>query len=99
MIRPLLRWWLVLFIEARVLSPNIRREAIPQRPILRGEASTSYPDKRWSSPAKGSSGDAVLGSMVTAVLLVLVFLHRYGNLCLMPRDSSPALASLAPKRK
>ncbi len=29
----LLWWWLVLFIEARVLFPNIRREGIPQRPI------------------------------------------------------------------
>ena len=33
MIRPLLWWWLALFIEARVLFPNIRREGIPQRPV------------------------------------------------------------------
>jgi hypothetical protein len=32
-IRPLLWWWLVLFIEAPVLFPNIEREGIPQRPI------------------------------------------------------------------
>ena len=34
---PLPRWWLVLFIEALVLFPNIRREGIPQRPILQGD--------------------------------------------------------------
>ena len=28
-----LLWWLVLYIEAWVLFPNIRREGIPQRPI------------------------------------------------------------------
>ena len=65
----------------------------------RETTSTSYPDKRWSSLAKGSGGDAAVGSAVTSVLLVLVSLHRYGNLGLMPRDSSPALVSLAPKRK
>ena len=32
----LLWWWLVLFIEALVLFPNIEREGIPQRPILKG---------------------------------------------------------------
>ena len=30
---PLLLWWLVVFIEALVLFPNIEREGIPQRPI------------------------------------------------------------------
>jgi hypothetical protein len=34
-----------------------------------------------------------------AVLAVLVLLHENGNLWLIPRDSTPALASLAPKRK
>ena len=29
----LLWWWLVLFIEALVLSPNIEREGSQQRPI------------------------------------------------------------------
>ena len=62
-------WWLVLLIEAQVLSSNIEREGSQQRPIQKGTASTSYPDKRWPSPAKGSGGDAVLGSMVTFVLL------------------------------
>ena len=33
----LLRWWLVLFIMALVLFPNVRREGIPQRPILKGD--------------------------------------------------------------
>ena len=33
---PLLLWWLVLFIEARVLFPNIEREGIPQWPSLKG---------------------------------------------------------------
>ena len=33
-----------------------------------------------------------------SVLAVLALLHLYGNLCLIPRDSAPALASLAPKR-
>ena len=28
-----LLWWLVLFIEALVLFPNIEREGMPQRPI------------------------------------------------------------------
>ena len=46
-------------------------------------------------------GDAVLGSTMTSALPSsgLVSLHQYGNLCLMPRDSSPMLASLASKRK
>ena len=35
---PLLRWWLVLFIEALVLFPNIEREGIPQRPSLKGDS-------------------------------------------------------------
>ena len=29
----LLLWWLILFIEALVLSPNIEREGSQQRPI------------------------------------------------------------------
>ena len=64
---PLL-WWLSLYIEALVLFPNIEREGSQQRPIREGTTSTSYPDKRWSSPAKGSGDDAVLGSMVTSIL-------------------------------
>ena len=40
-----------------------------------------------------------MASAVTSALLVLVLLHQYGNLCLMPRDSSPALSPLAPKRQ
>ena len=40
-----------------------------------------------------------MGSTVTSALLVLVSLNRYRNLCPMPRNSSPALASLASKRK
>ena len=31
--RPLLLWWLALFIEALVLFPNIEREGIQQRPF------------------------------------------------------------------
>ena len=65
---PLSLWWLVLFIEALVLSPNIEREGSQQGQFLKGTTSKSYPDKRWSSPAKGSGGDAVLGSTVTFVL-------------------------------
>ena len=43
---PLLLWWLVLFIEALVLFPNIEREGSQQRRAnLKGVASTSYPDK------------------------------------------------------
>ena len=30
---PFLRWWLVLFIEAPVLFPNIEQEGIPQWPF------------------------------------------------------------------
>ena len=30
---PTLLWWLILFIEALVLSPNIEREGSQQRPI------------------------------------------------------------------
>ena len=48
----------------------------PQRPIWRGTTSTSYPDKRWSSLAKGSGGHTVVGSVMTSVLLALVSLHR-----------------------
>ena len=33
MIRPPLLWWIALFMEALVLSPNIEREVIQQRPI------------------------------------------------------------------
>ena len=40
-----LLWWLVLFIEALVLFPNIEREGSQQRPIWKGTASTTYPDK------------------------------------------------------
>ena len=51
---------------------------------------------------KDYGGDAVVGSAVTSILPTCSpwsFLHQYRNLCLMPRDSSPAPASLAPKRK
>ena len=37
MIRPLLWWWLVLFIEALVLFPNIEQEGIPQWPNSKGD--------------------------------------------------------------
>ena len=43
------------------------QEEIPQRPIRRGTTSTSYPDKRWSSPAKDSGGDTIVGSVVTSI--------------------------------
>ena len=33
----LLLWWLVLFIEALVLSPNIECEGIQQRPNSKGD--------------------------------------------------------------
>ena len=33
----LLWWWLVLFIEALVLFPNIEREGIPEWPNLKGD--------------------------------------------------------------
>ena len=36
-IRPLLLWWLVLFIEALVLFPNIEREGSQQRPNSKGD--------------------------------------------------------------
>ena len=42
---PFLLWWLVLFLEALVLSPNIEREGRQERPIRKGTASTAYPDK------------------------------------------------------
>ena len=32
-----LLWWLVLFIEALVLFPNIEREGIPQWPNSKGD--------------------------------------------------------------
>ena len=34
---PFLWWWLVLFIEALVLFPNIEREGIPQWPNSKGD--------------------------------------------------------------
>ena len=37
-ISPFLWWWLVLFIEALVLFPNIRWEGIPRRPDLKGDS-------------------------------------------------------------
>ena len=45
LIRPLLWWWLVLFIEALALFPNIEQEGILQRPNSKETTSTSYPDK------------------------------------------------------
>ena len=36
-IDPLLLWWLILFIEALALFPNIEWEGIPQRPDLKGD--------------------------------------------------------------
>ena len=42
---PLLLWWLILFIEALVLSPNIDQEGSQQWPIQKGTTSTAYPDK------------------------------------------------------
>ena len=100
--RCLLLWWLVLFIEAQVLFPNIERDGSQQRRAnLKGAASTSYPDKSGLRLRK-ALGWRRLGlhdDLRLAVLLVLVSLHQYGNLCLMPRYSSPVLASLAPKRK
>ena len=33
----LIWWWLVLFIEAMVLFPNIEQEGMPQRPNLKGD--------------------------------------------------------------
>ena len=39
------------------------------------------------------------GASLRSVLLVLVLLHRNGNLCLMPRYSAAALAPFAPKRE
>ena len=43
---PLLYGWLVLFIEALVLFPNIEREGSQQwRANLKGAASINYPDK------------------------------------------------------
>ena len=46
MIRPLLGWWLVLFILALDLFPNIEREGSQQwRANLKGTSSISYPDK------------------------------------------------------
>ena len=37
-------WWLVLFIEALALFPNIEQEGIQRRPFWKGTSSTSYPD-------------------------------------------------------
>ena len=34
---PSLRWWLVLYIEARVLFPNIRRERDPTTANFKGD--------------------------------------------------------------
>ena len=65
--RCLLLWWLSLYIEALVLFPNIEREGGQQRSFCKGIASTSYPDYRWSSTAKGTGDDAILGSTVTSV--------------------------------
>ena len=36
-ISSVLWWWLVLFIEALVLSPNIEREGFPQQPNSKGD--------------------------------------------------------------
>ena len=65
---PSLLWWLVLFIEALGLFPNIEWEGRQQRTFQRGTSSTSYPDESWSSTAKSTGDDAVLGSTVTSIL-------------------------------
>ena len=41
---PLPCGWLVLFIEALVLSPNIEREGRQQLAILKGNSGYTYPD-------------------------------------------------------
>ena len=38
LLSPFPLWWLVLFIEALVLFPNIEREGIPQRPSLKRDS-------------------------------------------------------------
>ena len=40
----LLWWWLVLYIEALVLFPNIEREGRQQLAILKGNSGYTYPD-------------------------------------------------------
>ena len=95
-------WWLVLFIEALVLFPNIEREGIPQRRDLKGDSQYKLILTKGGlrlPKVLAMTPSWVHGDLRLAVLLVLVSLHRYGNLYLMPRDSLPALAPLAPKRK
>ena len=62
-------------------------------PFWRGTSSTSYPDQRWSSAAKSTGDDAVLGSTVTSVLPLcwswsrctgMVTFARCLGLCLPP---------------
>ena len=65
---PLPCGWLVLFIEALVLFPNIEREGSQQwRANLKGTTSTSYPDKSGLRLQKGSGDDAILGSTMSSV--------------------------------
>ena len=67
MVSPLLRWWLVLFIHALVLFPNIEREGIPQRPICKGQLVQLILTKVVFA-CQRLCGDAVVGSGVTSAL-------------------------------
>ena len=67
-VTPLLSRWLALFIEALDLSPNNEREGRQQLAILKGNIWYTYPDYSWSSPTKGSGGDAGWGSTMTSFL-------------------------------
>ena len=46
---------------------------------------------------KASGRDAVVGSVMTSVLAVLVLLHQNGNLWLIPQESAHVASSLAPR--
>ena len=40
--------------------PKYQAGRDPTTGNIKGTTSTSYPDKRWSSPARGSGGDTVV---------------------------------------
>ena len=63
--------WLALFIAALVLiPPKLRREGIPQRPILKGNRKYTLSWRKVVFACKAPDHDATVGSAMTFVLLL-----------------------------
>ena len=65
-IDPSLWWWLVLYIVALVLFPNMSGKGFHNDGILKGTSSTVYPDKSSLHLQKAPGRDAAVGSVMTS---------------------------------